>query len=184
LNWDHGSGTGSSTFNTSLVQPGSTFLLGVQLDSPVAQSGIYDWEIDMQLSFGDGSTLEGKLDGTAPVVVRDTSPYGAGWGIAGIDQLVTSPDGVMWITGAGDYRVFRDNGGTFTSPANDFGTLVQNADSSFTYTSKDKMVWNFSPPSPLGSGSDRSQSFLTSVADTHGLALKYSNGVRCCFLAS
>ena len=38
---------------------------------------------------------------------RFASPFGSGWGLAGLDQLVyRSGVGVLWVTGAGDSRLF------------------------------------------------------------------------------
>src|SRR5262249_41651450 len=58
-------------------------------------------------------------------------------------------------------RFFAGTGGTYTSPAEDFGTLVQNGDGSFTYTAKDQTQRDFN-----GSGQ------LTAVVDAHGLTLR------------
>ena len=69
------------------------------------------------------------------MVAQDNSPYGAGWGLDGVSQLVAVTGGVLWVTGQGDARFFADNGdGTLTGPAEDFGSLVQNLDGSYTST--------------------------------------------------
>ena len=53
--------------------------------------------------------------------------------------------------------------GTYSNPANDFGTFVKNFDGSFTYTAYNQTKENFS-----------ASGYLTSVVDPHGLTLTYS----------
>jgi YD repeat-containing protein len=104
-----------------------------------------------------------STSGTAVVVARDGSPYGAGWWIDGLDQLYAVTGGVLWVTGAGDSRFFTGaGGGTFISPAEDFGTLVQNGNGSYTYTAKDKTTYNFT-----------SGGLLANITDTDGVAISY-----------
>ena len=72
---------------------------------------------------------------------------------------------MLWVNGSGDARFFSGSGTgaqTYSSPAEDFGTLVRNSDLTFTYTAKDQTKANFNT---LGQ--------LTSVVDTHGLARTY-----------
>jgi YD repeat-containing protein len=67
------------------------------------------------------------------------------------------------MTGAGDTDFFAANGqGGFTSPADNFGTLMKNADDSYTYVAKGQVSYNFD-----------SAGDMTSVVDTHGLATVY-----------
>src|SRR5207249_973558 len=105
------------------------------------------------------ATLTGKL----PVVTRDDSPYGAGWGIQGIDRLFPVTDGVIWQSGNGDLRFFKRAGDTYLSPVGDFGRLTRTALSettyAYTYTARDRVSWAFDNDGLLGS-----------VTDTHGLA--------------
>jgi YD repeat-containing protein len=101
--------------------------------------------------------------GTAYVVARDGSAYGAGWGIAGISQLVAGSAGAMMVTGQGDSEFFAANGsGGFISPAYDFGTLTGSNTSGYTYTAVNQTQYNYN-----------AAGYLTSVVDTHGLATTY-----------
>jgi YD repeat-containing protein len=86
-----------------------------------------------------------------------------GWSIAGLDRLYVDSTGVLRIYGSGGTRYFTGTGPSYTSPANDFGTLVKNGDGSFTYTAKDQTKWNFT-----------SAGLLSSVVDAHGLAVTYT----------
>lgn len=81
-----------------------------------------------------------------------------------------SNPGALLVYGSGAYpRYFTQNlDGSFTSPPDDFGTLVQNGDGTFTYTAKNQLKWNFD-----------SSGLLKTVVDPHNLAttLTYSAGL-------
>src|SRR5262249_4113141 len=51
----------------------------------------------------------------------------------------------------------------YTSPANDFGTLVKNANGTFTYTAKNQWKWNFN-----------SSGYETSLVDPHNVTITYT----------
>ena len=93
----------------------------------------------------------------------DGSPFGAGWWIDGIPLLVIGSTDVLMVSGQGDSRRFTGPGPNFTSPAEDFGTLAQHQDGSYTYTTKDQWLENFN-----------SSGYLTSVVDPHGLTTSYT----------
>src|SRR5207237_4461939 len=115
-------------------------------------------------TFSGSPNKNQTVSGTAYVVANGTSdPFTIGWSIAGIDNLVSISGGVLWVSGAGGFRVFTGSGSTYTSPANDFGTLVKNGDNTYTYTSKDQWKENFNT-----SGQE------TSLVDPHGLAITYT----------
>jgi RHS repeat-associated protein len=146
------------------VQAGQAITLAAAVTSGVTQTGAYNWSATVTLTFANQTTTQVSTSGTAVVVARDGSPYGAGWWIDGLDQLYAVTGGVLWVTGAGDSRFFTAaGGGTFISPAEDFGTLVQNGNGTYTYTAKDKTLYNFT-----------SGGLLANITDTHGLALSYS----------
>jgi YD repeat-containing protein len=72
--------------------------------------------------------------------------------------------GALWVTGSGDSRFFAAAGnGAFTSPADDFGNLVQNANGTYSYTARDQTQYNFS-----------SAGLRSSVVYPDGLAWNYS----------
>ena len=146
------------------VQAGQDVTLAAQVATAVAATGLYDWSATIVFTIPGQPNEQVTQTGTAAVVVRDNSPYGAGWGIDGLAQLVAVSGGVLWVTGAGDSRFFASaGGGAFTSPAEDFGALVQNGDGSYTYTAKDETAIHFDPAG-----------YQTSVVDTDGQVLSYS----------
>ena len=76
--------------------------------------------------------------------------------------------GVIWVYGNGDWRYFGQNAdGSYSNPPEDFGTLVENGDGSWTYTARDQTVTNFDY---FGC--------QTSVVDPHGLATVYHYDVN------
>ena len=162
LTWN-GTAQAPITFSTTGHQLGDSYLLAVQVAAPVAAAGLYGWSISVSLDDGSGLEPAGTLTGQTPVVVRDPSPYGAGRGLDGLDQLFAVSGGVLWVTGAGDSRLFTQNpDGSFVSPAEDLGQLVQNEDGSYTYTAHDQTQEQFN-----------SAGLLTAVTDTHGLSTDY-----------
>jgi len=59
---------------------------------------------------------------------------------------------MMWVYGAGGSRFFAAAyGNNFTSPDNDLGSLVRNYNSSYTYTAKNQIKWNFNSSGQLTS---------------------------------
>jgi RHS repeat-associated protein len=104
------------------------------------------------------------------VYLNLSSPLGPGWSMPGIDQIVDVGVGVMMAFGSGaPSRWFTKNpDGSYQSPTDDFGTLVKNGDSTFTYTSKHQVKWNFNTSGQM-----------TSIVDPHNLAitLSYSSGL-------
>jgi RHS repeat-associated protein len=139
---------------------GQTYAMGSQLPA-VSSSGEYSALLHAYAY--NGSTTEDYFSGPLVVVdLRVSSPFGPGWSMAGIDQLLPLGNvGAVMYYGSGEpARWFAMNGSSYVSPSDDFGTLVKNADTSFTYTSKHGVKWNFNP-----SGA------LTSITDPHNLAV-------------
>ena len=138
LTWNGGTPQSWVTFSTSGHAQGDTYLFASQVSSAVTATGRYAWTIEVVATFsgprrrpphrhrlrrgGGGRQLE--------------QPPSAG---AGASRAWTSwsasRGGVLWVYGSGGSRYFASaGGGTFTSPANDLGTLVQNGDNTYTYT--------------------------------------------------
>jgi len=146
--------TTTATFDPSGHSAGSTYLLAVQDGSDVTSSGLYDWDAIVEIDYTSGSVME---EGSG--LATGAGPFGAGWGIAGVDQLLEQPDGdVLWLTGSGDIRDYTAiaSGSGTTTYANfeDNGGLVESgggASASFVYTAPDqtKEYFNPSPTSML-----------------------------------
>jgi RHS repeat-associated protein len=156
----NGVAQGWTTYDTTGHQPGDDYLITAQVDQAVAQSGLYPWSLQVVMDFGGAEPeFQVGISGTARVVVNDSpapdpdSPFasidflGAGWGITGIERLVLNADSngdILWANGAGGSAAFtRNTDGSFTSPPDEFGTLVENDDSTFTYTAPDQTRYEF-----------------------------------------
>jgi RHS repeat-associated protein len=156
----------TATFPVSNFQAGAVYLLAVQVGSAVTATGVYPWSATITITKQGGGTATATASGYVPVVVRDSSPYGAGWGIDGVNQFVpvpangNVPAGLLWVTGSGDARFFTGSG-PYTSPE-DFGTLAQNG-SAYRYTAKDQTQINFN-----------SAGLQTSVVAPTSLTLTYT----------
>jgi RHS repeat-associated protein len=156
----------TATFPVSNFQAGAVYLMAVQVGSAVTATGVYPWSVTVTITRQGGGTATATASGYVPVVVRDSSPDGAGWGIDGVNQLVpiaangNVPAGLLWVTGAGDARFFTGSG-PYASPE-DFGTLAQNG-SAYRYTAKDQTQINFN-----------SAGLQTSVVAPTGLTLTYT----------
>jgi RHS repeat-associated protein len=150
-------------------QPGQALNLTLQVNDPVTASGFDSWSVDVQFVMPGGVTFEASTSGTMAVVTEDGSPYGAGWGLSGVDRLYvdSSNNDVLWVTGSGDSRVFtatRNGDGTYSySNPDDFGTLVQNSNGTFTYTATNQTVEQFN-----------ADGLLTSVTNSDGLTWTYT----------
>jgi len=82
-------------------------------------------------SYWSGSSLTATIPVRVPIVRETTSPYGAGWTIAGLQKITTQSDGVVLTSGGGAIAFFAgcpNPGNPCTSPAGDFSTLTRRAD--------------------------------------------------------
>jgi RHS repeat-associated protein len=72
--------------------------------------GVYAYVLEVIATYGDGSTLRWAMRGGLAVVNRRQSPFGAGWWLAGLEQLRCTDCGpttsYLWIGGDGSTRVY------------------------------------------------------------------------------
>jgi RHS repeat-associated protein len=164
LTWNNGTPQSAVTFTS----PGAdtSWIFGVQVSSAVSSTGLYPWSMTINMHFSSLGDIVRTVTGNALVVVNNGA-FGNGWSIDGFNSLVAVSGGEMMVFGSGGARLFTGSGGTYTSPANDYGTLVKNGDNTFTYTAKDQTQWNYDT-----SGN------LTTIVDPHSLArtFTYSGG--------
>jgi hypothetical protein len=155
LTWNNGTAQPWVTFSTTGHAAGDSYVLAAQVSSPVTTSGAYPWTLAIQINGGLGHNTYLTVSGTAYVVSNTSNdPFGAGWSLAGVDQLVSADlaGDILYLPGAGGNRYFRYTGlsgghGTFASPPGDFGTLT-NGLSGF-YTAKDQTRWDFNASGQL-----------------------------------
>ncbi len=169
LQRDDGSTTGPPvTFPISGFAPGDTLVFAVP--GPTEATGQDDdLQVTGTLTYANGLSLPWTGPASVPTVNRTSRPFGAGWGLNILDQLYPVCGGILWVTGSGDYRFFADKtsttygDGPYQSPAEDYGTLSQNDDFSFTYLAKDQTRWRFN-----------AQGQLVSIAPTSGPGRQYN----------
>jgi len=162
------------TYDTSGLNPGDIVQIALQADATGVSTGRYPWSITVTDS-GTPTTFSGSVD----IVNQANSPYGAGWSLDNVEQLVPVSGGVMLVEPGGTSLYFASNGsGGFTTPAGDFSTLVQNSDGSYTRTLPDGTQIHFNSSGQQTSLVDRdgntttfaynSSGQLTSITDMNG----------------
>jgi RHS repeat-associated protein len=89
----------------------STKRIAVAVDASTLATGVYEYTLTVTATWNNGGsqTLPGRT-GELVVVNRKDSPFGSGWWLAGLEQLVThqiSQDDWVWVAGDGSTRVYR-----------------------------------------------------------------------------
>ncbi len=142
---------------------GDVLLMDVQSAVTVTSSGSYPWASTVQEFATAGATMAYATfnqSGTAHEDVSSASEgvrAGNGWTISGVDRLIATGDGVEWKDGQGNGRFFVGTGAgsmaySYTSPAGDFGGLVQQTDGSYTYSGKGGLWTDYFNSSGLETG--------------------------------
>jgi RHS repeat-associated protein len=89
---------------------GETRRVAVQVDAGGWSTGLYPFTLEIRRVTG-GSTVFATLSGNLPVVNRTSSPLGAGWWMAGLEQLINPGDGTrFWVGGDGSTRRYSSAG--------------------------------------------------------------------------
>jgi RHS repeat-associated protein len=174
LTWD-GTAQGSVSFPTTGFHKGDALTLAVQESTAITTTGRHDWSLTVTIPGHANATASG----TVYVRAEDSSPLGAGWTLSTLNKLVTlsasgsDPAGELWLYGTGEVRFFQGAPGTlpytFTSPAEDNGTLVDNTDGSFTYTAADGTKTDFN--------SSGYQTDWVSADGKESLQFRYTSGL-------
>lgn len=125
------------------------------------------WTATLTATFADRGNIVRTVSNTT-VIPGSGTAIAPGWGIAGVDRLVSTSQGMLWVYGAGGAQLFTGSGPSYTSPANNFGSLVRNAGGDYTYTAQNQVTWRFN-----------SSGQLTTVTDPHSLTrtFTYSSGL-------
>jgi len=163
--------------------------VSLQADLRDVPSGRYRYDVESGFLRTSDALATGSLAETNGNVIHVNtrqSPFGAGWGLAGHQQLVENGDGtVLLIDGDGNEMLFyppTQPGQAYRSPVADFSTLVKE-DGAFRRTMKDQMVYQFGADNQLASVTDRNgkrtsyeyrNGLLTGITDPVGLVTKLS----------
>ena len=96
---------------------GETRRIAVQVDAGGWTTGLYPFTLEIRRVTG-GSTVFATLSGNLPVVNRSASPFGAGWWLAGEEQLFNPGDGTrFWVGGDGSTRRYSSAGANLWTAA-------------------------------------------------------------------
>ncbi|WP_156804809.1 CARDB domain-containing protein [Synechococcus sp. PCC 6312] len=125
----------------------------MQADLRSLPSGQYDYSLQAGVRLfvrdeflGSSTTNQGTLIHVNSL----NSPFGSGWGLAGLQELVENKDGsILFIDGDGSELVFRATATGYDAPPGDFSTLVRLADGTFQRTMKDQTVYRFNSGNQL-----------------------------------
>ncbi len=125
-------------YNTSTLNPGDVQQIALQATSASSLStGRYSYSVQI-VDHGTALTTI-TLSGTATVLNQSSSAFGDGWTLDGLEQITSASGGVILSEGGGGDSLWfagspPSGGGTYTTPAGDFTTLVLNSNGSYTRT--------------------------------------------------
>lgn len=164
LTFDGTAGT-TYTYETFSLSSGDSFRIALQADASSLSTGRYDYSVELTANGFMGSTSH-TYSGSQNVVNRESSthPFGRGWQLAGLDELVVDSSGALWVQSDGTALWFADDGsGGFLDAEGDvtFSTLVENVDNTFTLTTKNGYELNFDAAGKLTSREDRNGNTVT-----------------------
>ncbi|HEU4882477.1 MAG TPA: hypothetical protein VFT45_09540, partial [Longimicrobium sp.] len=96
-------------FAGSEWQPGTTRRIAVQVDAMnTAATGWYQYDAQVLASSSYGQSSSPVIYTGLTMVNRAGSPFGRGWWLAGLEQLVpVSSDRMLWVGGDGSNRMYR-----------------------------------------------------------------------------
>ncbi len=137
------------TYNTSGLNPGDIVQIALQANATGLSTGRYPWSITV--SNGTNTNYSGSVN----IVNQASSPFGAGWSLDNVEQLVSVSGGVILVQPGGTSLWFASNGqGGFTTPAGDFSTLTY-SNGVYTRTLTDGTQINFNSSGQQTSTVDR-----------------------------
>jgi len=157
-----------------------TFSAGLAIDMAQQPSGIYDYEMLVtsgQIIPGLPGTQRSStvLSGRIGVVSSVSSVFGAGWGLAGLQELVTNPDGsLMIVDGDGSQVVLgaavpNDAGReVYQPPRGDFSVTERMSDGAVIRTMTDQTKYRFTTAGKLGSVATRTGEMTRFEYDAQG----------------
>ena len=137
LTWD-GAVVGTTRYDVSELTGGAGWLFDL---APAAgqTTGLHTFTADLAITAGGSHPA--SVTGATFLVNRAASPFGAGWSLPGLDQLVAVAPvtgvfdgGMLLLAGGGGASPFETNGaGGFLTPRGDAGTLAA-AGGGYVYT--------------------------------------------------
>jgi YD repeat-containing protein len=138
-----------------------------------APTGQYAYELDSGVVSASAAGVTGQLSPTQGklVYVNDSSgPFGSGWDLAGLEQIIPDADGsVLLVDGDDSYAVYnKDQNGNFVSPPGDFSRVEQLPDGTYRRTLPNGTVYNFNAQDRLARVTDRNNLETDYLYDANG----------------
>jgi YD repeat-containing protein len=161
--------TGGENFWSVPVANNPGFVNGIieaalQADLRTQPSGQYQYTVQRGIQYIDSSAPAFSPLGAAETatfvhVNRVNSPFGAGWSLAGWQEIIENPDGsVLLLDGDGTQLLFGAPpavGSPFISPPGDFSRLERLANGTYQRTLTDQTIYSFNAQRRLASVRDR-----------------------------
>jgi RHS repeat-associated protein len=134
----------------------------LQIDLRDAPTGVYRYDLTTGIVNFNGTTFAGSTS-TATKELRLVnyvdSPFGAGWGLTGLEQIHENPDGSLLLVGGDGSELYfgppASPGAAYDSPPGDFSTLAKLVDGSFRRTMTDQTVYLYDTVGRITSMTDR-----------------------------
>lgn len=166
----NGSAGSTYFYDTSQFNAGAIEQIALQTDATALSTGRYSDTVtvaDYRSSTttitvsGTATVLNGSADATHGSDAGKS--IGAGWTVAGLQQITSATGGVILDVGGGDSLWFISSGGGYSAPAGEFSTLAGVSGGGYIRTMPDGTVFNFN-----SSGQE------TSMVDRNGLRTTYA----------
>ena len=142
--------------------------VALQADLTMFPSGLYSYDLTSGTLQFDGEQFAGTTTTQTKelrLVNTINSPFGAGWGLTGLWEIVENADGsVLMIDGGGSELYFApaaNPGEPLVSPPGDFTSLVKLGDGTYQRTTKDQTVHLFNSNHQIASMTDRNGNVWT-----------------------
>jgi len=162
------------TYNGTLVTENfyvgahGTSRLSAQWDASALGTATYNYVVSVRSWWSDGTFSESTPQNVRVLVLNPNDAIAPGWTVVGAQHLYGQPTGgpagVTIAHGDGTAAFFEkvcDPACHYISPANDFSTLVLNADNTFTRTYPDGSRTVFTPGGLISYSEDRFSSRTT-----------------------
>jgi RHS repeat-associated protein len=138
----NGTAASTVTYSTTGLAAGDTLTMALQASTAITTTGGYSWSVNVT-----AGSFTHTYTGYTFVVAQDSSPFGAGWSFASVNQLVSIsasgsvPAGMLMVFGTGGWRFYQGSG-SYTSPVGDNGTLTV-LGGTYTYSTPDGQSWTY-----------------------------------------
>ena len=138
----------------------------LQADLRSFPSGIYSYTVNAGFLRRDANGFTGSLSTPSQSQIISVnsidSPFGAGWGIAGLQNIMVANTGTaLLIDGGGSQlRFLSSGGGAYLSPPGDF-TKLERVGGLFRRTTPDQTVYQFNADNQLATITDRNSNVTT-----------------------